>query len=191
MSTWQPAEDPLVGVADHVRVRDAIAERTRQRDLTREAVESATLLGTMRDLAERQAGVTLTTATGRSHRGSLVAVSTDHVVVSTPSRHLVHVRLGTVVVVRPDPDSRAPLPQGDRRPPQDKYLLERCAEWVADRPALGVAITGVRELLRGRLVSVGDDVVALSLDGSRSPTYLAGDAIEAIALQLPTGTDPG
>ena len=44
--------------------------------------------------------------------------------------------------------------------------------------------TGGDDLLRGRLLAVAEDVLSLSLDGARLPTYVAADAIEVVALEL-------
>lgn len=183
MSGWQPADDPLVGLTDEQRLADAIAERSEQRDFTMRATETATLAGTLRDLAERHAGIIVTTTSGRAYQGSALAVAVDHLVLATGAGQRVFARLDAVSVVRPDPEVRAPLAQGEREPAQDLQLLERCARWVADRPVVALAVTGPADLLRGRLLAVAEDVVSLSLDGSRSPVYVAADRIEVVALE--------
>lgn len=180
---WRPGEDPLVGLTDDARVADAIAERADQRDLTARATELATLVGTLRDLAERHAGVGVTTTSGRSMRGSAVGVAVDHVVVATRAGQRVFVHLDHVAVVRPDPDGRVPLAQGDRDHAQDLLLLERCARWVVDRPTVAIGVVG-GDLLRGRLLAVSEDLLSVSLDGSRLPTYVAARAVEVVALDL-------
>jgi hypothetical protein len=180
---WQPTVDPLVGLTDDERLAAAIQERSQLRDLTMRATELATLAGTLRDLAERRAGVSLLTVSGRTHRGSLIAVSVDHVVLATASGHQVLVRLDAIAVTRPDPDSRAPLAQGDRDPATDQLLAERASLWVEDRPMLAVSIRGVPDLLRGRLLAVAEDLLTLSLDGARTPAYVTINAVEAVALE--------
>lgn len=182
-AAWRPAEDPLVGLTDEARVAEAVADRARQRDLTLRAAELATLAGTLRDLAERGAGVGVATVSGRTYRGSATAVAADHLVLQTPAGQRVFVRLSAVAMVRPDRDSRAPLAQGDREPAQDLLLVERCARWVVDRPALALAVRGHDDLVRGRLLAVAEDLLSLSLDGARTPTYVAVDAVETIALE--------
>jgi hypothetical protein len=180
---WQPTVDPLVGLTDDERLAAAIQERAQVRDLTQRATELATLAGTLRDLAERRAGVSLLTVSGRTHRGSLLAVSVDHVVLATASGQQVLVRVDAIAVTRPDPDSRAPLAQGDREPATDQLLAERASLWVEDRPVLAVSVRGVPDLLRGRLLAVAEDLLTLSLDGARTPTYVTIDAVEAVALE--------
>lgn len=178
------ADDPLVGLTDDARLAEAVAERSAQRDLTMRASELATLAGTLRDLAERTAGVGITTTSGRTYRGSALGVAVDHLVVATRSGQHVFVRLDAVAVVRPDPDSRAPVAQGDREPLQDLLLLERCARWVAERPVIALGVRGTSDLLRGRLLAVADDLVSVALDGSRVPAYVAGEAIEVVAREV-------
>lgn len=180
---WPPDEDPLVGLTDAARVSDAIAERADQRDLTARASELATLVGTLRDLAERGAGIGVTTTSGRTYRGSALAAAADHVVLATRVGQRVFVHLDRVAVVRPEPDGRVPLAQGDRDHAQDLLLLERCARWVPDRPTVAIAVVG-GDLLRGRLLAVADDLVSMALDGSRSPAYVAAHAIEVVALDV-------
>ena len=181
---WRPAEDPLVGLTDDARVAEAIAERSQQRDLTLRASELATLAGTLRDLAERGAGVGVTTVSGRHYQGSARAVATDHVVLATPAGQQVFVRLSAIATVRPDQAARAPLAQGDREAAQDLLLVERCATWVADRPSMALSVRGHADLVRGRLLAVAEDLLSMSLDGSRSPTYVAAGAVDVIALEL-------
>ena len=181
--TWQPGNDPLVGLTDEARVAEAVAARSEQREFAIRAAETATLAGTLRDLAERRAGMGVTTASGRAFQGSALAVAVDHLVLATPSGQRVFIRLDAIGIVRPDPDSRAPLAQGERDAAQDLLLLERCARWVHDRPAVALAVTGTADLLRGRLLAVSDDLLSLSLDASRHPVYVAGDAIQVVALE--------
>lgn len=181
---WPPPDDPLVGLTDEARLAEAVTARSAQRDLTMRASELATLAGTLRDLAERTAGVGVTTTSGRTYRGSAIGVAADHVAVATPAGQHVFVRLDAVALVRPDPDSRAPVAQGDRAPVQDLLLLERCARWVVDRPTIALSVRGSTDLLRGRLLAVADDLVSVALDGSRHPVYVAGDAIEVVAIEV-------
>lgn len=178
-----PGDDPLVGLTDEARWADAVAQRAGRRDLIARASETATLVGTLRDLAERSAGVAVTTRSGRTYRGAAIGVAADHVVLATPSGQQVSVALAHVGVVRPDPDSGAPLAQGERAPAQDLLLLERCARWVEERPTVAVAVDGASDLLRGRLLAVADDVVSVVLDGARTPAYVVGAAIEAVAIE--------
>lgn len=182
--TWPPPDDPLVGLTDEARVAEAVAARSAQRDLTMRATELATLAGTLRDLAEHTAGVAVTTTSGRNYQGSAIGVAADHLALASSAGQHVFVRLDAIALVRPDPDSRAPVAQGDREPLQDLLLLERCARWVDDRPMVALAVRGSADLLRGRLLAVADDLISVALDGSRRPVYVTGEAIEAVAVDV-------
>lgn len=182
MTGWTRGEDPLVDLADDARVADAIAARAEQRDLTARATELATLAGTLHDLAERRAGIGVTTTSGRTVQGTAVGLAVDHLAVATGAGQLVFVRLDRVALVRPDPSLRAPAAQGERDPGHDLLLLERLAHWVDDRPEVAVGLTGVGDLVRGRLVAVAEDVLTLVAGPDRSPTYLAAEAIEVVAI---------
>ena len=187
MSGWTPGEDPLVDLADDARVADAIAARTEQRDITARAAELATLAGTLHDLAERRAGIGVTTTGGRTVQGTAVGLAADHLAVATGADQLVFVRLDQVAVLRPDPTLRAPTAQGERDPDHDLLLLERLAHWVDDRPEVAVGLTGVPDLVRGQLVAVAEDVLTLVAGPDRAATYLAADAVEVVAIDRGVG----
>lgn len=182
MTGWTRGEDPLVDLADDARVADAIAARAEQRDLTARAAELATLAGTLHDLAERGAGVGVTTTGGRTVQGTALGLAADHLAVATGAGQLVFVRLDRVAVVRPDPALRAPTAQGERDAAHDLLLLERLAHWVDERPEVAVGLAGVADLVRGRLVAVAEDVLTLVAGPDHAPTYLAADAIEVVAV---------
>jgi hypothetical protein len=175
-----PADDGLVTLTDDERVRAAVAARTESRRRHLEAEEEATLVGTLRDLAERGAAVVVATST-RTHRGRLTAVAPDHLALLTPAGSHLLVRLDAVATVRPEPDLHAPVARGERPAPHDRRLLEECALWAADRPAVAVALIGVDDPVRGALVAVGEDVVTIRPDGAAGPVYVAAAAIEAIS----------
>ncbi len=177
---WEPADDPLVDLTDRARATDAVTARTTRRDLAQRTRELATLAGTLRDLAERRVGATLGGVSGRNHQGTVVALATDHVVLQAPSGRRVYVRLDAIATVRPDPCVDAPIAGGDRDAAEDVLLAERCARWVADRPQLAVALDGTTELVHGRLVGVGEDVLTLTADGSGNPVYVAVGAVHAV-----------
>jgi hypothetical protein len=178
---WTPAPDPLTGLTDDARLQQAIADRAADRSLRDRAAEAATFVGTLHDLAERGAGVGLTTVSGRQHRGVLLGLATDHVVLGLPAGGQVLVALASVATARPDPTLRATAARGERDAAHDLLLVERCAVWTEDRPAVAVAVVGAPDLLRGRLEAVGEDVVTVVPDGSRQPVYVAATAIEAVA----------
>jgi hypothetical protein len=179
--TWTPAPDPLTGLTDDARLQQAIADRTAGRTLRARAAEAATFVGTLHDLAERGAGIGLTTSGGRQHRGVVLGLATDHVVLGLPAGGQVLITLAAVATVRPDPALVAAAARGERDAAHDLLLVERCALWAEDRPAVAVAIVGAPDLLRGRLEAVGEDVLTVLPEGSRHPVYIAAAAVEAVA----------
>ncbi len=175
-----PPHDPLVDLTDEVRVTAAIEERQHRHALRAQAEDTGTLVGTLHDLAEAAAGVSLRTTSDRRYQGRLVAVAADHVVLVTRRQQSVYVMLDRIAVARPEPVLASVRATGDREPAQDLLLLERCADWVDDRPWLVVAVVGPSDLLGGHLHAVGEDVVTLRRDNAGPSTFVVARAIEAI-----------
>lgn len=178
MTRIGPGTEPTVALRDAAVAEAAAEERLRQRRLTRVAAETATLVGTLRDLAEHGAGVVLHVAGDRRLQGRLVAVADDHVVVRTPGDREVHVRTDRVGSLRVDAEVAVGIPQGDRPAAQDLRLLERLAGWV-DTTDVALLVDGRADPLRGRLVAVGEDLVTLVDDGHR-PVHVAACAIAVV-----------
>ncbi len=176
--TWQPGHDPTVDLRDDALLDRAVADRADAAMLHRVTVETATLAGTLRDLAEQRAGVTLGLAGDRLVQGSLLAITPDHVVVATAADQRAHVRLADVVTVRPDPQQRVPAAQGRRTPGLDGTLANLLSRWEADRPAIALALRGRPETLRGRLVAVGEDVLTLEPDAGGAAVYVPIEAVQ-------------
>lgn len=179
--TSDPApHDPLVDLTDDVRVTAAIEERQHRHALRAQAEDTGTLVGTLHDLAEAAAVVSLRTTSDRRYQGRLVAIAADHVVLTTRQQQSVFVMLDRIAVARPEPVLTSVGATGDRKHAQDLLLLERCADWVDDRPWLVVAVVGPGDLLGGHLHTVGEDVVTLRPDVTGPSTFVAAGAIEAI-----------
>ena len=124
--------------------------------------------------------VSLHTTSDRRYQGRIVGVARGHVALTTRQQQAVFVLLDCIAVVRPEPVLTAVRAAGDREPAQDLLLLERCADWVGERPWLVVAVVGPGDLLGGHLHAVGEDVVTLRPDGHGPATFVAASAIEAI-----------
>ncbi|MBY5163111.1 DUF2642 domain-containing protein [Salsipaludibacter albus] len=178
--TWRPGHDPTVGLRDDALLDRAVADRADAHLLRRVSVETATLAGTLRDLAEQRAGVTLELPGDHLVQGSLLAVAPDHVVVATSADQRAHVRLSDVVTARPDPERRVAVAQGNRSAALDRTLPHVLARWEADRPHLAVVVRGRPEPVRGRLVAVGEDVLTLDQGPGGQPVYVATDAVQVV-----------
>lgn len=155
----------LARLADRGRTERAAQQRSREHWLRRQADEEATFAGVLTDLAERGDLVAVATATGRRHRGWLVAVGADFCVVRTEDRQQVVVHHRAVASVRPEPGR--PLATGDREITTTRTLADHLAALADDRPRVLVTTTGPGDSAGGVLRSVGRDVLVVALDGDR------------------------
>ena len=148
---------------------DAAADaRARQRWLRQAADEDATFAGVLLDLAERRTPVVVHGRAGRRHRGTVVAVGADFVVVRATDGADAIVPFPGIASVRPEPG--APAPAGDRSPSIDVTFAEALAAVAEDRPRVLLVTTVDTDGVAGELKSVGRDVVTLRLDGAHRPT---------------------
>ena len=173
--------DPLTLLLDEARADDMGAARTRERSLRRQAEEGATFRGTLLDLAERQAHVTIRTSSGRVSHGALVAVGIDFVALRAEDRGAVCVRLGALASVRLQAGFGQGGAAGDRSSPLDLVLVDVLARLVEERAR--VALTTGADVVSGELRAVGGDVVTLRLDGDlRETCYLAAAAVDEVVV---------
>jgi hypothetical protein len=159
-----PERDAFDDLLDRARADDAAQERARERWLKQQAAESATLAGTLLDLAEAGSPMAITTADGRTHQGEIVGIAAEFVALRS-ARGSVLIALDAVVSVRPRAAARTAVASGDRPPPLDLTLREALADAVDDRPRVLLTSRGAAEPVAGELRAVGQDVVTLALDG--------------------------
>jgi hypothetical protein len=171
-----PLDRRLVALTDDVRADEAAAERRRRGALGRQAAEEGTLAGTLVDLAERGADLSLTTGPGRTVRGHVVALGHDHVVVEAADGSAVHVALHAISLVQVAPGSTAT--SGDRVVARRRSLSSVLADLHAQqRPVLVQTATG--DTVAGSLHAVGVDVVAIGTPTGRV-VYVAQAAITEV-----------
>lgn len=169
--------DPLVELLDEGRAGEGVAARGRERALRQVAEEEAGLAGTLVDLAERGSAVAVRTEAGRAHHGVAVAVGSDYCVVRADTGAEVHLHLSAIATVRPHPGERHVAAAGDRRAPFDLRLLEVLGRAAAERNRVTLVTRG-GDVVAGRLLAVGADVVSVRLDGGATePCYVAAAAI--------------
>lgn len=177
MAGWTPPHrDPYVELVDDSAHAAAVRARATERELRDRAAELAGWEGTLRDLTERRVPVTVACRSGRRHRGVIAAVAADHLALRLPAGQLVALAGGAVTSVRPEPGSASAPAMGDREPAQDRTLLELLDRVAGERRHVALGLEGSAEVLRGRLVAVGEDVLTLRLDG-RSPDGRGRDLI--------------
>jgi hypothetical protein len=162
------AADDFLASLDHL-VADAVAEaaaqeRSQTRVLRQIAEEEATFLGLALDLAERGVTVVVRTASGRSHRGAVVAVGRDFVVVRDGGGPPAFLAVGAIASLRPQPGSGARDAAGGRGAPLDVGLAALLPALAADRPRVQLCALG-DEPIAGELRAAGVDVLTLRLDG--------------------------
>lgn len=175
------ATDPLTALLDEARADDVGAARARERSLRRQAEEGATLRGTLLDLAERRAQVTVRTTAGRAGHGAVIAVGSDFVALQAEDRGVVCLRLCALASVRVQPGFREEGAAGDRSPPLDLLLVDVLGRLLQDRARVAL-VTGA-DVVSGELRAVGVDVVTLRLVGDRPGTcYLAVAAIDEVVV---------
>ena len=152
--------DPFLDLADESRQRTAMRTRIGHRASRLVATELATFTGTLRDLAERKVRVAVQTSSSRIHRGVLVSVGIDHVVVRRIDGPLALVVFDTVRSVRPHPGSVVPA-TGHRQHSDNRTLLEALDRLLeADREVV-VLLRDIDEPLRGVMTGLGEDVLTL------------------------------
>lgn len=132
----------------------------RDERLHRAAVASlATVDGLLADLRDHGAVTTVVTLWDRVHRGSIVDLGADHVVIDRGSS-VVAIRTRALAAVMPAPESASGPNDGDSPLRSPTNVLERLERWCGQHP---VAIaTGGRDPLWGELCVVGEDVVTVA-----------------------------
>lgn len=178
--------------AAEARVDEAARARSRQRWMEQAAAEDTTFASVLADLAERARPVLVQTATGRRHRGVVVAIGVDFVAVHTDTGADVLVALGAVTAVRSGPGSQ-PAHSG-RAVTLSRHLADAIAAMAEDRPRVTVSTGGTAgsagsgaggEAVNGILRSVGRDVLTLRMDGdSRANVYVPLHAVADIAIAV-------
>lgn len=153
---------------DDARADEHRRARATERLLRTAAEESATLAGTLLDLAERGTSVRIATASRRRHVGPVQLVGLDFVVVGDAWIALAAVASVGVV------DGGA-IATGDRHA-TDLMLVEALGRVAAERPDLAVTTAG-GEVAGGRLLAVGADVLTLRLDGDGATAYVPAAAV--------------
>lgn len=174
--------DPHLDLLDDARLADALAERSRDRSLRQRATDTASLAGTLRDLAERATPVVVATVGGRRHRGQVRGVAADHVVLDTPAGR-VHLRREVLATIRPQHGAAAPPAQGERDAVDDLLLGEVLARIVGERPTVVLGFDGATESVRGRLDAVGEDVATVRVDGGGELVYVPIPSVTEVIVE--------
>jgi hypothetical protein len=168
--------------AAEARVDEAVRVRTRERWLRRQAEEESTVAGSLANLLERAAPVTVHTQARRQHRGEIRGVGVDFVALGGLGSEVV-VALGAVTSLRTLPGEPAVL--GDRAVARStrSLRLSEVIAGLADEREPVLVVTRDAEAMTGVLRSVGQDVAVLR--GAGKPPgmcYLPLAAISEIVI---------
>ena len=178
--------DHLARWAGEARAEEAAADRSEQRMLEQIASEEATFAGICLDLAERSSSVVVRTVTGRTHRGRIVTVGRDFVVVRDEGGPPLLLALAAVASVRLGPGERAGSAPSGRDAALESGLAAVLAGVAPERPRVQVLSVGDEQPVTGELRTGGRDIAAVRLDGERPGTvYLrVGSIAELVLLDL-------
>jgi hypothetical protein len=172
------------------RAASAASALSRSRSLAAAAAGEATWIGTVVDLAEAAAEVTVTLRGGGRHRGRVVGAARDFAVVE---RHaggslLVPYRAMTVIAPAPggEPERRRGTGAAGRQPALELSLAAALDELAAERTPVALHTTGDAGAGApagvGTLVGAGVDVLTLEESGRRL-LFVALESIVAVELR--------
>lgn len=170
-------ETELRQLTDNQRVSDAAESRRREVWLRRQAAESGTFSGVLRDLGERRALVVVSIGQRHQVRGVIRTIGTDFVSLRTPGVGAYLVMLGAITSVRAEPDTTASI--GDRVVQVGATLGAVLAELAAEHPTITVHTSG-GDRVEGELRASGLDVVSLRTGGAT--TYVPLEAVSHCSL---------
>lgn len=165
------ADDEFLRALDAL-VSDAMAEsaareRSQERVLRDVAAAEATFLGIALDLAEQGTSVIARAASGRTHRGRVLAVGRDFLVLRDGVKPPVFLAVAAVSSLRPQPGwSEGVEAAGARTAPLEVSFAALLAGLAGERPRVQVVAAG-EEPVAGELRSAGLDVLTIRLDGDR------------------------
>lgn len=168
-------DSELSSLTDHERRARSVRERRQRTDRVVLDSISSTFLGTLTELAETQAPITLLIRNESSIRGSIAAVANDVVVVATSNRsNTVLLRVSAIEALLEvgEIHGRRVESPADTRTFGD--LLDEVAQ-SGMRIALTLASTN---RVVGRLGHVGQDQIVLTLDGSGETMTVPTNAID-------------
>lgn len=170
-------DDELRALTDRQRAADAVAARRAEASLRRQVTESATLVGVLHDLAERQVLVAVGTVDRGLLRGVVRTIGIDFVSLRTPGVGASMVALAAISSVRTEPG--APTSAGDRAVTVVTSLGAVLSELSADRPSVSVT-TVAGERFDGQLRAASAELITLRTGATT--TYVPVDTISACSM---------
>lgn len=165
---WAPAHDPHQELTDAARHALAVLSRAGEREMLDIAADTATFIGTLRDLCDRGVDVAVQLVSGRRVHGVVRAVGVDVVVVHRADQMQVAVlaRMIRAVGLASDDAALFSPARGERADVIDVTLHGIVADAFESGAELALVAEGSAEPIPGRVVGVGDDVVSVRMHGS-------------------------
>jgi hypothetical protein len=171
-----PDEASLERLIGELRTEDAARSRARVGAIHAHAAEEATLTGVLADLLERGGQVLVTITNGRRHRGEVLVVGPDALVLRVGQREWLVTRLAAVASVKlvgGDPVHGEGMPTTASSFGRLLSAAAQPGEWMR------VSVGG--EAFGGNVIAVSDEVAVLKLDNG-DVTYVNLDAVEEVSL---------
>lgn len=172
--------DPFDRWLAEISADRVIGERARTEWLARQAAEDATWHGALADLAERGRPVLVELRSGRRHRGTVVVIGHDFLVLRPADGADVLIALEAIAVLRSSPGD-GPV-TGDREPSSLTTLGEALAGLAAGGQEVAVWTAGSNAAVVGEIAAVGRDLVTLTVAGERGWTYFALASVAEVSL---------
>jgi hypothetical protein len=171
-----PSDPALDRWLSELRTEEAARSRAAVGAMKAQAAEDATVVGVLADLLEREAQVVVTTAAGRRHRGEVLIVGPDALVLRVGVREWLVTRIAAVASVR--------LVGGD--PVNGEGSATTTSSFgrilgAAAQPGEWIRISVGGEAFGGTVVSMSAQVGVLRLDNG-DLTYVNLDAVEEASL---------
>ena len=181
-----PEDRELTELVDAARLAEAGAQRSRERWLRQQAAEEARLSGLLLDAAERRTVLTLRTRATQLHRGRVLTVGRDFCGLEASGGDETFIRFGAIILVRPDPGTRATVPIDARVAPLDLSFDGLLAREAPTQPSVVLVLDGDREGVSGRLLAVGADVLTLATTPRTTLVYVTLAAVLEASLRTST-----
>jgi hypothetical protein len=171
-----PGDAALERWLSEVRTDEAARSRAAVGAMKAQAADDATVVGVLSDLRQREAQVVLTTTAGRRHRGEVLIVGPDALVLRVGAREWLVTRIAAVASVR--------MVGGD--PVNGEGSASTTSSFgrilsAAAQPGEWLRISVGGEAFGGTVVGLSAEVALMRLDNG-DLTYVNLDAVEEASL---------
>ncbi|MFT7474275.1 MAG: sRNA-binding regulator protein Hfq [Verrucomicrobiales bacterium] len=172
-------DQELAKMTDGARRSESARLRMQRSDRALAAALSGTFAGTLTELAETQAPVTVLTRNGSSIRGTIHSLGPDVVVLSPAERqHRVLIRRIAIEALLETGDGHDREVDGASTGPEMAELLD---EYSVDKQRLALTMSSGNRLM-GAVLRVGVDQMVIRLDGDADSMTVPLHAIDQVVM---------